>query len=240
MVGVKFGKAGGHTAAALAQAMREGYKFIDLRLINPLFNGVQGAQILAHKQSVKHVTGETVYTFQIKGGPLFFDWTEERFGNFCQMVDTEHNRNFLRELIKKGRKWFEIVDKKLEADIINSIPAPDCVTAPTAAPAPQTMTIAELMAALNKARAAEGLPPVDVTPEKPDAVEGVEVTNIGQTYAEDAPAAPTIPLSQLPAGMVTNTNTGAVPVAVTGAASGAKRGFPTRRTPKSGLVTITE
>jgi len=173
MGGVKFGKAGGHTAAAMAQALREGYKFIDLRLTNPLFNGVQGAQILAHKQSVRHVTGDTVYTFEIKGGPLFFDWAEERFGNFCQMVDTTHNRNFLRGLIKKGRKWFEITDKNLEEDIRNGVPAPNSFAAPAAIPAAQPQTIEELTAALNKARAAAGLPPVgfaDTLPPQPVAV----------------------------------------------------------------------
>ena len=232
MPGVKFGKLSDRAKEKLirGQAARDsGYKFIEIMLLDRRYAGMLGAEVLHGAPYTDDATQTTKYNITKSGGPLRFFPDDERGGEFCVLPDTEWNRKFLRGLI--GKNIYEITDKKLETDIGNGVPADEPYAGtPTAAPAPQTMTIAELTAALNKARAAEGLPPVNLL----DAAMSPPV--------DVAPAVPVEPSGEGEGEGVTveNTTMPVAPVAVNGAASGAKRGFPTRRTPKSGLVTITE
>ena len=161
-------------ALAREQAIEEsGLSFIELKLLTRRFNGAQGAEIL-HARPQMDVDSQTEkYKVRVKGGPLLFRRDPYRLGSFVSIPDTEHNRKFLRGVI--DAKVIEITDKKIEADIRNGVPAPNSFAAPAAIPAAQPQTIEELTAALSKARAAAGLPPVGLAPDAV-AVEPTAVT----------------------------------------------------------------
>jgi hypothetical protein len=161
MVGVKFGQAGDAERIALAreQAIREsGMAFIELRLSAQSFNGACGAEVLYATQYTDPVTRAVKFSAEVKGGPLKFIYDARRGGSYCSIPDNEWNRRFLRGVI--DAKVVEITDKQIEADIRNGTPAPNSFAAPIEASAAAPQTIEELTAALNKARAAAGLPPI--------------------------------------------------------------------------------
>jgi len=110
MVGVRSSTAKHNAAAAREQAVVEGYKFIELRLLDAKYDGVQGFEVLQSSSFVDHLTNATTYTFAVTGGPLRFERDASRVGRFHQLLDTEHNRNVLRSVLGTG--MLEVVDKR--------------------------------------------------------------------------------------------------------------------------------
>jgi hypothetical protein len=102
---------------AREQAVREGgYTFIDLKLLDSHWNGVQGAMVLLASPYIDG-TGMKKFSLSVQGGPLVFQYDQRRGGFFYQMVDDEKgwNRDFLRRHLDKKR--FLIVDREIEAQI---------------------------------------------------------------------------------------------------------------------------
>jgi len=153
MVGVRSGTEKNKAAAAREQAIIEGYKFIELKLLDAGFDGAQGFQALQPSVFVDHVKNTTTYSFAVTGGPLRFERDESRAGRYCQLLDTEINREVLRSVT--DAKVVEIVDEKIRAEILSGVKADG-----GGADDPP-MTKEEYMAELDKLRAAGGIPAVD-------------------------------------------------------------------------------
>jgi len=159
MVGVNFGRMGDTEQVALAreQAIRESkMSFIELRLLKAGFNGACGAEVLSASQYTDPATQAVRFNVSVVGEPLRFIQDTMRGGSFCFIPDTEWNRDFLRGVMDSG--VVDIVNKELEAKIKAKEPAPVLSGVPVASTGLQTEE--ELTAALNKIRAAKGLPPI--------------------------------------------------------------------------------
>jgi len=152
---------GGTDVLALAreQAVQEcGMAFIELKLLNKVFDGVQGAEIMYTSTYAEPKTGAEKYKVFVKGGQIKFSRVPHKVGFYATIPDTEHNRRFLRGVL--NARVVEITDKQIEANIRNGVPAPNNNAAASGGATAQPQTIEELTAALNRARAAAGLPPV--------------------------------------------------------------------------------
>jgi len=148
MVGVRSSTAKNNAAAAREQAIIEGHRFIELKLLDAGYDGAQGFQVLQPSVFVDHVKNTTTYSFTVTGGPLRFERDESRAGRYCQLLDTEINRKVLRSVM--DAKVVEIVDKAVEAEILSG----------KKAEGPRTLSKEEYIAQLNAMRAADGLPAV--------------------------------------------------------------------------------
>jgi len=150
--------------AVREQAVSEGYKFIEIKLQNPAFDGMHGAQTLQYTSYVDHISGQRKYRIVVDGAPMFFRPIPERNGRYHTLVDTPHNRKVLKGLV--ADKIVEIVDKAIEAEITGT-------PTPTEAP---TMSKEEYFAELDKVRKEKGLPPIG-GPESPVVLPLEEMVN---------------------------------------------------------------
>jgi len=161
MVGVRSSTARHNAAAAREQAMLDGHEFIELKLLDAKYDGVQGFEVLQTSSFVDPVTNAAKYNFAVAGGPLRFERDESRAGRYHQLIDTEHNRKVLRSVSDSG--MVEIVDKAKEKEILSGKPlsVPAATGAPQG-PEPLMMTKEEYLAGLEKLRAAGEIPAVVV------------------------------------------------------------------------------
>lgn len=94
--------------------LRAGKKFINLLLIEPKMNRIQGAVTL-HAKPYEDANGMMAFSFEEKGGPLNFNLDEIKGGYYCQILDCEHNRRFLATHVD-GNFW-QIEDEKVRGEI---------------------------------------------------------------------------------------------------------------------------
>lgn len=94
--------------------LREGRKFIPLMLINPNMNRIQGAIVLHATPYLDTMTNLNKFHFEERGGPLLFNEGMDG-GMHCNMLDCEHNRNFLASMYYA--KYWIIEDKVADLEI---------------------------------------------------------------------------------------------------------------------------
>lgn len=181
MVGINSMANTNSDVAVREQAAREGYGFIGIRLLNPLYDGALGAEVLQATSRLDYTTNAVVHCFSVTGGQLRFEPSAEMSGRIHQLVDTEHNRKVLKGLVEAGA--VEIVDKAVEAELgFAGLEESDSRIKKTKDESPK-LSRKEYFAELNKSRGAAGLSPVG----------GDTVDGTGEVDAEPPPSGPTPP-----------------------------------------------
>ena len=94
--------------------LREGRKFISLMLINPNMNRIQGAIVLHATPYMDTMTNLTKFHFEERGGPMLFNEGMDG-GMHCNILDCEHNRNFLASMYYAN--YWIIEDKIVDQEI---------------------------------------------------------------------------------------------------------------------------
>jgi hypothetical protein len=100
------------------RAEREGYTLAEIALVNPFFDGAQGADVLGAEEYIRSDNNLTDYKLSVRGGPLTFTYDEERGGKFASVVLTEKNKAFLRAQYEAG--WFKFASEADKAKVLTA------------------------------------------------------------------------------------------------------------------------